>query len=1030
MRKYARIPIYLLWGTFFLLSLFTSDIYAQTREISGVVQDRESGTGLGGVTIMVKGTQVGTTSNESGQFSISAEGNATLEFSMVGYQTREIALSGASVPLKVELTKGNASLDEVVVISYGTSKKSDITGAIGVLNFSNVRDVPATQIGQKMQGKVAGVEINQVSGRPGAGMQFRVRGAASFSGGFQPLYVVDGQPIVGANSTNGDISFLSPDDIQDITVLKDAEASALYGSRASNGVILITTKHGTPGRTNISLSAYNAWQKVPDRGKPDLMNAREFATFMKGFYEDKATYEGYTGGVPSVYANPDQYGKGTDWYNALLRTAPMQSFSLSLSTGTEKVSSATTMTYMNQDGIMINTNFKRYSVHSNNEYRPNKVLKFGLNVAPSYEKSHNTGGMIDGNRQVIGIAAIASPLVPIYDDNGNFIPAISSPGMLGVANPVQQMSILDDNVDHFRLLSNLYGEVEILKGLKFRSSFNTDLGSSDENIFFGSFYSRSFNPKLPHPASGNSAVNGSYNYLSWTNENTLNYDFSINKHNFKALAGYSSQKWWRNFRSVNGSNFAGDEIKWIAGAATTSGSTNREVWSLASAFGRIIYNFDEKYFLTGSIRRDGSSRFGADKKYGYFPAVSAGWVMSKENFFPEISSISFAKIRASYGRTGNFNIGNYQQVSNISATNYVFGGNLTPGLSLTNLGNKNLTWETTDQLNIGLDLSLINNRINFSYDFYNKITRGMLFAAPLPNASGFSSIVDNVGKLRIWGHEVQISSVNLTGKLYWTTDFNISFNRNIVQELPPNTPFIGGGARYSGFNRTVVGQPIAQFYGYIFEGIYETQRDLDNNPKDETSALGSAMMKDVNGDGKITPDDRTLIGNPNPDFIYGMTNSFSYGKFDLNIIISGSQGGKILNFNKQDGTNNDGVFNMLKSMLPRWRSPQDVGDGKTPGTHGGSTELFRLANTTWIENGSYLAMKNITLGYTFNLDQLKFMQSARLYFGIQNAFFLTKYTGPNPEARSSLDDSILNYGQDLSITPIPRTMTLGVNINF
>lgn len=469
-------------------------------------------------------------------------------------------------------------------------------------------------------------------------------------------------------------------------------------------------------------------------------------------------------------------------------------------------------------------------------------------------------------------------------------------------------------------------------------------------------------PALPHTPVSNSSASASYNYLSWLNENTLTYKLKLNEHTFDFLAGYSSQNYERDYRSENGNNFAGDAIPWISGAAVTRGNNNNEAWSLASVFGRINYNFKNRYFISGTIRSDGSSRFGENNKYGTFPSISGGWIVSDENFFPQNDVVNFLKLRGSYGKTGNFNVGNYQQVSNITSTNYVFGGALTPGESITSLGNKNLTWEISKQADFGLDMNLLHNRLTFSYDYYSNFTEGMLFATLLPVASGYASITSNVGKFHMWGHEFQLSSQNLKGKLTWSTGFNISFNSNKVVALPPNTPFIGGGPRYSGFNRTVVGQPIGQFYGYVFEGIYATQADLDKFPQEATSALGSARMKDVNGDGKIDANDRTLIGNPNPKFIYGMTNTLGYRNFDFNVIVAGQYGNKVLNYNKQDEHNNDGVFNMTTDMIDRWRSPTDLGNGKTPGTRGGTTELYRVANTTWISDGSFLTIKN---GFSF-----------------------------------------------------------------
>lgn len=1002
---------------------------SQTKTISGIVKD-EKGLPLAKATVIVKGKNTGISTNESGEFSIVTTVKSILVVSSVGYISKEISVEAKSF-MVVQLIASNAALNEVVVVSYGTKKQRDILGSVSTVSAATLQDVPAAEFGQKLQGKVAGVQINQTSGRPGQGIDFRIRGAASLSSGFQPLIVVDGQPLSGVSTRNGDLSLINPDEIETFTVLKDAAATALYGSRAANGVILITTKSAKSGRTTVALSGYNGWQTVPQKRRPDLMNGTEFATFMNGFYADKAIYEGYTAGIPTDYANPQQYGDGTNWYNSILRTAPMENYSLTLSSGTDKVSSSTVLSYFNQQGVLLNTGMERFSFRSNNEYRPSSWFKLGLNLAPTYQSDHNTRSGTDGSRAIIGIATDASPLIASQNKDGSYNTRVSSFGMLGMSNPVQQLLLLNGNQNTLRILANLYGEVEIVKNLKFRSSYNIDYGNADFNQYFGTMYGPGLNPPaLPRPATQNSSTHSSYNYISWLNENLLTYSIKAGYHTVDFLAGYSSQKWSRNYRSINGSNFAGDGIPWISGAAVTSGSDNNEAWSLASSFGRVSYDYKGKYLLSGTIRQDGSSRFGENQKYGYFPSVSAGWIVSDEKFFPKNGLVSFLKIRSSYGTTGNFNIGNYLQISNITNTNYVFGGTLTPGLSITTLGNKDLTWEISKQTDIGLELNLLKNRITFSYDYYNKITNGMLYSTSLPVASGYASVTANVGEFRMWGHEFQISTKNFVGAVSWSTDFNISFNDNKVLSLPPNTPFIGGGPRYSGYNRTVVGRRIGEFYGYVFDGIYMTADQFASQPKEATSVVGSTRMKDVNGDGVITSDDRTFIGNPNPKYIFGMTNTVRYKNFDLNVIVSGQGGNQVMNDSYGDFHNNDGVFNMSRDMINRWRSPTNQGDGKTPSTRSGTTELYRLANTTWVSDGDYLTVKNIALGYTFNAGKLKYIKSARIYASIQQAFVFTKYTGQNPEASIGRDDAIGTYGQDLSTFPVPRTVMVGANIGF
>lgn len=1018
-----------------LLLLFVGGLaHAQQGEqtISGTITLSRTSDELSGTSVNVKGRLAATTTDRKGSFQLKTRLPAVLIVSRVGYGTQEVTVT-ATDPVNLLLTEGNNNLNEVVVVSYGTRQAKDITSAVSTLNAAKAQDIPAAEFGQKLQGRVSGVQINMANGRPGQGIDMRIRGAASLSGGYQPLVVVDGQILSGADTKNGDMSLINPDDIETFTVLKDAAAAALYGSRAGNGVILITTKQAKAGRTSVTFNTYQGWQTVPQQGRPNMMDAHEFATYMKGVYEDKIAYEGYTKGIPNDYANPDQYGKGTNWYDALLRTAPMQNYSLNLSSGTEKLSSSSTLSFFDQDGVLLNTNLKRFSFRSNTEYRPGDRFKIGLNLAPSYQVEENTRSYTDGNRQIIANATAASPLKPIYNADGTFNSNVSSFGMLNLNNPVQQLLLADARFKSLRLLGNAYLDIALLKNLHIKSTINGDLGTYQQDNYQGTMYGIGLGAStLPRPTSSSTGAHASYNYVSWLNENTLNYNLQVNDHHLDVLAGYSAQKWNREYRNINGSNFANDQIYWISGAAVTSGSTNKDAWSMASAFGRLNYDFKGKYLLTATFRRDGSSRFGPSVKYADFPSVSAGWIISDEGFFKKNDVVSFLKLRASYGKTGNFNIGNYTMVTNVTGSNYVFGGTLTPGFVLSpSLGNPNVTWESSAQVDAGADINFLKNRIVFSYDYYSKITSGMLYQLSLPYESGFSNVQMNVGKLRMWGHEFSISSRNLVGAFEWTTDFNISLMKNELLELPSNNiKFIGNNTTYAGYNRTVLHGPIGQFYGYVFDGIYKTQAEYNSQPKYVTSAPGSARMKDVDGNGVVDANDRTLIGDPNPKYNYGITNTFRYKNFDLNIVGYGQGGNQILNANRADWTNLDGVMNVAKDMMNRWRSEANPGNGLVPSTRSGTTELYRLANSTWVENGNFFTIKNIALGYTFRQNILKYVRSARIYASVQQAFVFTHYSGMNPEANSTKDNITGTYGQDLSTFPIPRTFMIGANFSF
>ncbi|MBN9384504.1 MAG: TonB-dependent receptor [Chitinophagaceae bacterium] len=1016
-----------------LLILLQMTAFAQTVTVIGKVSLGTISGDLSGTTVQVKGTKGGVTTDADGHFSITVKTGATLVISHIGFKPQEVRASGGD-EIRITLEGAENTLEQVTV-SYGKQRKRDITGSVTKVDANSVQDVSATEFSQKLTGKVAGLQLNQTSGMPGQAMTMRIRGAASLGAGNQPLVVVDGQPISSdVTGGTGDLNMIPPDQIESFSVLKDAAATALYGSRAANGVIIITTKTGKIGRTSVSANAYYGWQSVPKRGRPDLMNAREFATFMKGYYEDKAKYETRPGdvpvAVPADYTNPDQYGAGTDWYSAVLRTAPIENYSVSVSSGNDKLSSSTTLNYFNQSGVLVNTAIRRFSFRSNNEYRPAKWVKLGLNLAPTYQIDYNTRGGnlgINGNRQVVSGAQISSPLISPYKADGTFTLRASSAGMIGLPNYLQQQTIMRNNQNNIHMLGNTYIDIEPISGLHAKTAVSGDLLTQDYNAYYGTNYGV-FNSPPPIPLTSVSAVNISNNSYSWLIENTVDYAHSFGEHNLDVLVGYSTQKWSQNNRSITGVGFANDEVPFISGAATTSGTSNNATWTLISQLARVNYDYKKRYYISGTIRRDGSSRFGTFKKYATFPSVSAGWIASDESFFPKSDVVSFLKVKASYGLAGNNNIGNYTAITALSAANYIFNGATNLGEAINVLGNPNLTWETSKQTDVGIELNLLKDRITFSYDYYNKNTSDMLYPYPVPSASGYSFIQGNVGNFRIWGHEFTVSSRNLTGALTWTTDFNISFNDNKVISLVNRTP-IGGTNRYNDYNRTAEGRRIGELYGYVFEGLYMTQADLDKYPKEATSTLGTARMRDVNKDDTINISDETFLGRTSPRYIFGMSNNFTYKNFDLGIVVSGQVGNKLMNTNLQNLHNLDGVFNVTKDMQNRWRSEADPGNGRVPRTLSNTTELYRLTNSTWVFSGDYLSVRNITLGYTLSAAMLRYIKGIRVYASAQNVFMFTRYPGQNPEVNDTKDNQT-TAGTDNGSYPVPRTFLIGANINF
>ncbi len=1005
----------------------------KAKSIRGKVTDNR-GESLIGVNILEQGTTNGTITDVDGYYHLQlTQPSPTLVFSLIGFTSKEVTINNQT-ELNVTLSEDIKALDEVVVVSYGTQKKRDLTGAVSKVDASALTNLPVGQIGQKLQGQVAGVQINQVSGQPGQGMTFRIRGAASVNSGNEPLFVVDGIPITsGLNNIN-------PDEIESFSILKDAAATSLYGSRASNGVVLITTKRGKSGKTEIGFNATYGVQTVRGLKKPDVMNGEEYARYKKEFYEDKAIYEGYTDGVPKAYQDPSIYGEGTNWYDELTRTAAIQNYSLSITAGRDKVNSAIFLGYFNQEGILINTGYQRVSARANMDYQVNSRLKLGLNIAPTFTIGNNQE--VDGHRNVLGAAIEAPPIIGPYDDEGNLRISLSAPGAFNQANWVRKMKERVDKNKTVTVLSNLFAELDIWDGLKYKFQAGADLSSNNHRKFNPSTSAGGWNATPPWKANGSYATGFNYN---WIVENILAYNKTfLEDHKLDLMAGYTAQKSTWEGSTLKGSDFPGDEIPWIDAASTKGGSdntNNTSSWALASMIGRLNYSFKDRYLLQAAIRRDGCSRFGPDNRYANFPSVSLGWIVTDESFMsPATSVMNYMKIRGSYGVTGNYNIGQYSHIAELDNKNYVFADALTAGKALNRITNRELTWEENKQFDIGIDLGFLNDRIYFMYDYYYKKTNGMLFQIDIPKASGFDKVDSNIGDYKSWGHEFTILSRNIDKEFKWTTNLNITFNRNRVLKLGTNDIPMGAYYKDSDFNRLQVGQPVGVFYGFIFDGVYMTQEDFDNSPKHATSEVGTAKMRDIGGpdgkpDGIITFEhDRTIIGDPNPDFIYGITNEFSYKNFDLSILISGQAGGDVLNTNYEDTENLDGVFNVRKYVANRWRSLENPGDGLVPRTKSGTTELFRLGNSHWVEDASYLAIKNITLGYNIPFKPNRYISRARIYLTVQQLAVFTKYKGLNPEVglydSGSATRSWKGLGIDRTTYPVPRTFSVGCNITF
>ncbi|GAB3167504.1 SusC/RagA family TonB-linked outer membrane protein [Telluribacter humicola] len=1004
--------------------------------IKGTVTD-DAGQGLPGVSVVLKGTTTGTTTGPDGGYSLVVPNvTGTLVFSYVGFTSQEVSISNQTT-INIQMTADTKALSEVVVVGYGSQLKKEITGAVQTVGAAEIKDLPVSQIGQKLQGRLAGVQINQTTGKPGQGISIRIRGQVSVSAGSDPLYVIDGFPITG------NIAQLNPDEIEDISILKDAASTSLYGSRAANGVVLITTKKGVPGKTTISFNAFGGIQSVPERGRVKMLNAQEFAQFKKDYYEDQGQ------AVPAEFQNPaDWANKDNDWYNAVLRKAPVQSYNLSISNNTDRSSTSLVAGVFNQEGVVINNTYKRYSLRMNSNYNLSNTVKVGFNIAPSYvyDNTPRTDG--DRGTGILFNALHTWPVMPIYDPNGELTLVNRFPGSTGnifaYPNWVRAANELTNENKNTNLLANTYIQYTPLPGLSLRSTFNVEYMNSKFFFFNPSTATSQIN--VPIPTTAVSIRQGLEN-VSWLNENLATYTRSFNgDHNFELLAGFTQQRFSQEFSRVQADTYADDRLPTIQGALNINrGGTINGVneWSLLSYLSRLTYNYKGKYLFTAAIRSDGSSRFGANNRWGTFPSASVGWVVSDEEFLKPVQQVSFAKVRASYGVIGNNNIGNYTQYALVNNTvNAVFGSTVGTGAVVTSIANPNLGWETTKQFDLGLDLGLFNDRVQFIYDFYTKRTTNLLYAVQLPQESGFTNFNDNIGEIKFWGHEFSLTTRNTVGKLKWTTNANISFNRNLVVALAPGIDRV-----YGTFHITQVGKPFGQFYGLVKEGYYMSQEELKTSPIiPGRSAVGTIKMRDVNGDGVITyggdADDRTIIGNPFPKFTYGITNDMKYGNWDLSITGSGSHGNQLWVRHLYSTANLDGVFNMVAGVKDRFRVDKN-GNVITPGagmfgaTNGGGnfTGIERDWNSTqFLADASFFTIRNITVGHTFGALN-KFFKSARVYASAQQVYVFTKYWGgPNPETSAQGDGNgdggNLSQGVDFSNYPVPRTYTVGVNLNF
>lgn len=1037
--------------------LITKEI--QFATIKGKVTD-ESGAPIPGVTILLQGTTSGTVTDIDGNYTIEAAEGQVLVFSFIGYQTVNRVVGTSSI-LDVRMSFEENDLQEFVVIGYGTIQKKDITGSVSAINSDKIRDQQVPSLDLAMAGQMAGVVVTQSTGAPGGGASVRIRGAGSLSAGNEPLYVVDGFPVTNDfDQRNNPLNTINPADIDNIQVLKDASATAIYGSRGANGVILITTKSGKNGTSRIDFNVSSGLQQVEKM--VDVLNAREFASYINESRNNAWVNSGpnrlatdpnsarlnnvmYL--LPEIFQNPESLGEGTNWQKEIFRTARMSNYQLNFSGGNDRTKYFVSAGYLDQQGVIINSDMKRYSFRVNVESQMNKRVKVGANITPTYTFSNQS--LAEGNWQGGGIiqsAITAAPHLTPYDENGNYTKVTGQGiGLSEVDNPVKIAREYFHQQGTLRLLGTSFAEFTLVDNLKFKTLVGGDIRNFREDIFSNSL----INPNSVNPTKPAVGTNATSQTRNWLAEFTLSYAKTVGKHNVDAVLGYTAQNELLDVNRMTGTNFPNDNIKTInAAGLITSAFNTKEEWSLLSYLARVNYNYDDRYLLTATFRQDGSSRFGAENRWGFFPSVSLGWRISEESFMSDISWISELRLRASTGLTGNNFITNYGAIGLTGQENYIFGasgGVLNNGIRLANIPNSKLGWETNRQTDIGLEFGILQNRFYLSADYYQKRTSDLLLNVPVPTLTGYSTALQNIGEILNKGLEFTVTSRNTVGAFKWTTDFNLSTNQIRVEALGPDgSPIISRQvtSASSPTHITQLGAEPGSYYGYQVIGVYQNQQEIDSSPVilngngTVQSKPGQLKFADINGDGVITTADRTILGSPFPDFTYGMTNTFNYKSFDFSFTLQGVQGFEVLNLARRYYGNYSGTYNVLRSTANGWMSEADQGDGVSPQIDRNfnalaGSNVVNNVTSLFVEDGSFLRIRNITLGYNLpqaSLQKLK-LSSARLSFTVQNAFTFTKYEGYNPEV-SVQGGSTLVPGVDAGGYPLARSFMFGLNVGF
>ncbi|MDH7463173.1 TonB-dependent receptor [Chitinophagaceae bacterium 26-R-25] len=1015
----------------------TAGATVTTINITGTVLD-ENGKPLAGASVKLKGTDKGTSTDKNGSFSmVVANDLNNLVISYVGYETVELPVS-KSGDMRIVLKPAESKMTDLVVVGYGDQKKRTLTTAISSVSAKQIKDLPVLNPGAALMGQISGVSVQATNGAPGQAPVLRVRGTGSINAGNSPLYVVDGYPL----PDNSAFNLISPIDIESIQVLKDAAACAIYGSRGGNGVVMVTTKKGSNSKTKFAFNAYTGTQQRLK--KVSVLNTPELIDYMK---------EGYTNlgkPIPPSFVNPPADLPNTDWQDQIFRNALQQSYQLSASGGSNAVQYSISGSYTSQDGIVKGTGYQRFNLRANMDAQLNKYIKVGVSLVPSFIVNTNkdtrgdgseaaTGGTgaLGGFYGIIANAAMMPQLFPVKYANGNYAQPSIDPLGFGFSpnftNPMAIIGLYEDKTKSTVLLGNTYLEANILPGLKFKTMFGFINSNSTRNVFTPSTYGgggstlATFTNPLLSAVKAQRQVGVNTN---WVSENYFTYDKNFGNHYINVVAGYSAQQNVVTNETLNGvtGTFLTDAVHTVAGAGQTLGTTFYSGNNLTSVYARANYAYKEKYLFGAAFRRDGSSRFGDNNKYANFPSLSAGWRIKQEKFMDKLDVISDLKLRASYGETGNNNIGDYAWQNYLASANYVLGSNngtANYGYLPGSLANPNLSWEKNQQTDLGLEAAFLKDRIYLNVDLYRRITSNLLLNRAVPAINGFGlNVMENIGKVQNQGLEIGLATKNLVGRFRWNTNFNITVNQNKVLELVNHTPIY---QVFLNSYRIEEGKPIDQFWGYKQIGVYADQKDVDNSPVWAANALkpGDVKYEDHNHDGKVDVNDMQSLGHASPKFLFGFVNTFQYSNFDLNIIIRGSYGSKNLYAIDRNQFRFFGSVNPRTNVLDRWKSVQDPGNGMEPRAGGLAQDAM---SDRYLHDASFLHIANVTLGYSFP-KKTKAFDALRIYASCQNlAMFTKKYPGYNPEANSS-NDATLGVDNGVSY-PLNRTFILGLNLNF